>query len=72
MLACFVIFRSVKGLQAASSGETYDPACSFGWCMVFVLRGKYCWLVASGWFVLREKYFSLAADKPCEQGSACN
>jgi hypothetical protein len=45
MLACFVIFRSVKGLQAASSGETYDPACSFGWCMVFVLRGEYCWLV---------------------------
>jgi hypothetical protein len=22
----------------------------------FVLREKYCWLVAGGWFVLREKY----------------
>jgi hypothetical protein len=25
-----------------------------GWCR-FVLRGKYCWLIAGGWFVLREK-----------------
>jgi hypothetical protein len=23
-----------------------------GWCW-FVLREKYCWLVAGGWFVLR-------------------
>jgi hypothetical protein len=25
-----------------------------GWCW-FVLRENYCWLVAGGWFVLREK-----------------
>jgi hypothetical protein len=25
-----------------------------GWCW-FVLREKYCWLVAGAWFVLREK-----------------
>jgi hypothetical protein len=25
-----------------------------GWCW-FVLREKYCWLIAGGWFVLREK-----------------
>jgi hypothetical protein len=25
-----------------------------GWCW-FVLREKYCWLVAGDWFVLREK-----------------
>jgi hypothetical protein len=26
-----------------------------GWCL-FVLREKYFWLVAGGWFVLTEKY----------------
>jgi hypothetical protein len=25
-----------------------------GWCR-FVLRGKYCWLIAGGWFVLSRK-----------------
>jgi hypothetical protein len=25
-----------------------------GWCW-FVLREEYCWLVAGGWFVVREK-----------------
>jgi hypothetical protein len=25
-----------------------------GWCW-FVLREKYCWLVAGAWFVLRKK-----------------
>jgi hypothetical protein len=38
-----------------------------GWCW-FVLREKYCWLVADSWFVLREKYCWLVADKPNEQG----
>jgi hypothetical protein len=37
-----------------------------GWCW-FVLREKYCWLVAGGWFVLRGKYCWLVADKPSEQ-----
>jgi hypothetical protein len=32
-------------------------ACSVGW-----------WLTAGGWFVLREKYCWLVADKPSEQG----
>jgi hypothetical protein len=27
------------------------------------------WLVAGGWFVLREKYRWLVADKPSEQGA---
>jgi hypothetical protein len=36
-----------------------------GWCW-FVLRKKYCWLVAGDWFVLREKYCWLVADKPNE------
>jgi hypothetical protein len=46
-----------------------------GWCC-FVLREKYCCLVAGGWFVLREKYCWLVADKPNEKGvtreRACN
>jgi hypothetical protein len=36
------------------------------WCW-FVVREKYCWLVAGGWLVLREKYCWLVADKPNEQ-----
>jgi hypothetical protein len=32
------------------------------------LTEKYCWLVAGGWFVLRQKYCWLVADKPNEQG----
>jgi hypothetical protein len=31
------------------------------------MREEYCWLVAGGWFVLREKYYWLVADKPSEQ-----
>jgi hypothetical protein len=38
-----------------------------GWW--FVLREKYCWLVAGGWFVLRGKYCWLVADKPNEQAA---
>jgi hypothetical protein len=38
-----------------------------GWCW-FVLREKYCCLVAGGWSVLREKYRWLVSDKPSEQG----
>jgi hypothetical protein len=29
--------------------------------------GVTCWLVGDGWFVLREKYCWLVADKPNEQ-----
>jgi hypothetical protein len=47
--------------------------CSFGWWLMadgwFVLREKYCWLVAGGWFVLREKYCWPVTDKPSEQGA---
>jgi hypothetical protein len=42
-----------------------------GWCW-FVLREKYCWLVAGSWFVLREKYCWLLADKPSEQAGCAN
>jgi hypothetical protein len=31
------------------------------------LLEEYCWLVSGGWFVLREKYCCLVADKPSEQ-----
>jgi hypothetical protein len=39
-----------------------------GWCW-FVLREKYCWLVAGGWFVLIENYCWLVADKPRLSGN---
>jgi hypothetical protein len=29
-----------------------------------LVEKKYCWLVAGGWFVVREKYWWLVADKP--------
>jgi hypothetical protein len=32
------------------------------------VREKYGWLVAGGWFVLREKHCWLVADKPNKQG----
>jgi hypothetical protein len=41
--------------------------CLFVWLVAdgwFVLREK----LAGGWFVLREKYCWLVADKPSEQG----
>jgi hypothetical protein len=37
--------------------------------VLVVLGEEYCWLVAGGWFVLREKSCSLVADKPSEQGA---
>jgi hypothetical protein len=33
------------------------------------MRKKYCWMVGSGWFVQKEKYCCLVADKPNEQAS---
>jgi hypothetical protein len=36
--------------------------------MLVCSKRKYCWLVAGGWFDLREKYCWLVADKPSEQG----
>jgi hypothetical protein len=45
-----------------------SPSCYLKTCR-FVLREKYCWLVAGGWFVLGEKYCWLVADKPSEQGA---
>jgi hypothetical protein len=55
------------------ASHTHGRPCLFvwlvadGWCW-FVLREKYCWLVAGGWFVLRKKYGWLVADKPNEHG----
>jgi hypothetical protein len=37
---------------------------------LLVLEKKCCWLVVGSWFVLREKYCCLVADKPNEQGVA--
>jgi hypothetical protein len=55
-------------LVIKQKGARQPTACSFGWCW-FVLREKYCWLIAGGRFVLREKYCWLVADKPNEQAA---
>jgi hypothetical protein len=51
-----------------SATVQHISACSLdwwldGWCW-FVLREKYCCLIADDWFILREKYYSPVADKP--------
>jgi hypothetical protein len=39
-----------------------------GWWLVLVCsERKYCWLIAGGWFVPREKYCWLMVDKPNER-----
>jgi hypothetical protein len=50
-------------------------ACSVGWWLMAGAglfweksTAGWFWLVAIGWFVLREKYCWLVADKPSEQG----
>jgi hypothetical protein len=40
---------------------------SFGWWLVLICSERKI-LVVGGWFVLREKYGCLVADKPNEQG----
>jgi hypothetical protein len=54
-------------LQTGAIYSLFGWLVADGWCW-FVLREKYCCLVADGWFVLREKYCWLVADKPSEQG----
>jgi hypothetical protein len=50
-----------------STSSLFGWLVADGWCW-FVLREKYCWLVAAGGFILREKYCWLVADKQSEQG----
>jgi hypothetical protein len=63
-------WRQDKGIRAY-----FEPSrlyCSFGWwlmvCADLFWKKHNCWLVAIGWFVLREKYCWLVADKPSERG----
>jgi hypothetical protein len=55
--------------QSRHSISLFGWLVADGWCW-FVLREKYCCLVAGGWFVLREKYCWMVADKSSEQ-AAC-
>jgi hypothetical protein len=52
-------FLKESGRKFGEEGESQQTACSFGWWLMtdVVLREKYCWLVADGWFVLREKNY---------------
>jgi hypothetical protein len=43
----------------------------FVWLVLVCSERKVCWLVADGWFVPREKYCLLVADKPSEQAVNC-
>jgi hypothetical protein len=62
--------RRKKAEYDSSIDTVWQRPCSlFVWLVAdgwFVVREKYCWLVAGGWFVLREKYCWLVADKPNE------
>jgi hypothetical protein len=45
-----------------------SSACSFGWWLVLICAERKVLLAGSdGWFVLREEYCWLVADKPREQ-----
>jgi hypothetical protein len=57
--------RFVSLVVSSQIGGLFVWLVADGWCW-FVLRKKYCWLVAGDWFVLREKYCWLVADKPNE------
>jgi hypothetical protein len=48
----------------------YQPVRLAGcwWLVLICSERKVLWLVAGGWFVLREKYYWLVADKQSEQG----
>jgi hypothetical protein len=58
-----------KDSRFAKHSDIRPVRLADGWCW-FVLREKYCWLLAGGWFVTREKYCWLVADKPSEQGDS--
>jgi hypothetical protein len=50
--------------------RSYSAACLFRWWLLLICSEKKCyWLVASGSFILREKYCWPVADKPDKQGA---
>jgi hypothetical protein len=64
-------------LDLLNKNSLYLAACSVGWWLMagaglFWEKSTAGWLrlVAGGWFVLREKYYWLVADKPSEQAVA--
>jgi hypothetical protein len=66
------------GVHACSllSKSCKSSACSVGWWLMAGAglfweksTASWFWLVAGGWFVLREKYCWLVADKPSDQGA---
>jgi hypothetical protein len=42
--------------------------CSLGWWLVLICSERKVLLVVGSWFVLREKFCWLVADKPSEHG----
>jgi hypothetical protein len=56
MPACIDACES-RRRERKQNPSTQQTACWFGWLLMVGagLKEKYCWLVAGGWFVLREK-----------------
>jgi hypothetical protein len=55
----------VENHGARRQQEDQETVCSVGWWLVCSERRV---LLAGCWFVLREKYCWLVADKPSDQG----
>jgi hypothetical protein len=49
------LLRISKSVRTNSNNSLFGWVVADGWCW-FVLREEYCWLVAGGWFVVKEKY----------------
>jgi hypothetical protein len=64
-LPCIFLLFVVRVLSSGGA----DLACSFGWWPMLICSERNV-LLAGGWFVLREKYCWLVADKPNEQGES--
>jgi hypothetical protein len=46
------MFTKKKTKKTTEVNSLFVWLVTDGWCW-FVLREKYCWLIAGGWFVLR-------------------
>jgi hypothetical protein len=68
MSCCCHASHNISFLHAQIKGFS---ACSFGWWLVLVCSERKV-LLAGGWFVLREKYCWLVADKSDEHDVYCS
>jgi hypothetical protein len=62
----FTVVRQLLLINQAACKLPWQPAL---WRGSMQTSSLFVWLAADGWFVLREKYCWLVADKPNEQGA---